>query len=1135
MKKIFRFAMVFALAGATLLYSGCTKDYEKDIESVKADLKELQEGTIADQQAQIEKLSGQVGQLETLTSNLQTAVNNINTAIEGIRSDVSKKADKTELESVKNALNAQISNINDAIESIKTTLSQKADKSWVEQTFATKAALEQVSNTLGSLQSTVSGINTRLGALTTRVDGIETTLGEVKTTATTAYNDAKNALGQIENIWKNFDNYYKKGEIDAFLANYYTKTETDDEIAKAKEVLRGELKSKAEELQGNIDKVSKALDDEIAARIQADNDEIAARQKAVQDLQDYVDAKLAEIDGKILELAGRVNSLSVVPTKSPEIIKVKLGDQQANLLLATVVVEPKIWAGKIEADDLKVYVEEALPRTKGVGASLPVRILAADENAGTITVLVKDVEDLEDAQSNAYFFAFEYTGSDKAGDFTVRSEYAQAVDTDFEFDFGRNISWRRTTEDGEEEVEGEVVLDKANIDYTVAGEYTDTPFAGFAPKFYVGENMGDEYVTVDELNEMTGLTVTYNTDVTVTTEGEFEADEACVQISQEGFAAQTTCESEDFSLQVGEQTTGTYAVEINGAAAGLTLIKEYEIVPHIVCDKEEVAELYVPWNYQNWDLGEGELLKEDVGGHWEDAIEDGAKAKAEATITPDAEFVFGDWVADDEPTAASEAGDYPDNLTVAEASFEADEQNFEAFIEKQNTFNYYSFIVPIRVAAAMADKTIEMDGDEEAFTITGKNTLTVGEAVDKALQDEDGNIDAKYFDGIADPDEDDLREAFLGGQFLSVTVNGEEIALAGADEEEGDEEEEETTGVSVEMTEDGIVATFPAKTFAYDKEYTVEFVYEAFGVRYTYVYTFKTAAAPFELVTTPYVKKSIASPFTYNGKNAEARGSLANDTRTYTIEDMYFAKYYRVDGDLSAEEDGAAEVVFDWEECTEIYGPAGKGTTITGDTSAAVSAGEGAYVLDPEKKLTWGGFTGRCFILKAQLQVAGVSVGREVSFLMWTRRPVEFEEGEIVIRANRMPAEDKTFNMDEELSVYGVVNGVLDKNFNVLVGTPKRNYPGMEITYLFDKMKTTINGEEYILEKNVDYLWSANQPGIVTIIGDNVVGSVTVELQVELRNQLDYGHLYDNYTDPSEIFLFGGVQRKTVKLELNQK
>lgn len=290
MNKIIRKAIVLALAGSALLYSGCTKDYAEEITTLQKDLSELNDYTtehINGLQSQVDVLKNTVSSLEeardaanaeistlkTRVSELETAKNTmagqittINQQIAGINSEIAA------LQSAVNGINEAIDAANQRITDLQNTLAndyyKKADvdskiqalKDYANETFATKETVAQINSALGTLTGVVEGIQTTL-------EGVQTELAGVKTTAETALANANQALGEIATLSENLrDNYYTKAEVEAKL-----------------ETLKGYVDSQVEALQG-VDAELAAADVKINERI----DSLANVSKAIEkDLADF--------------------------------------------------------------------------------------------------------------------------------------------------------------------------------------------------------------------------------------------------------------------------------------------------------------------------------------------------------------------------------------------------------------------------------------------------------------------------------------------------------------------------------------------------------------------------------------------------------------------------------------------------------------------------------------------------------------------------------------------------------------------------------------------------------------------------------------------------------------------------------
>jgi len=178
MKKIFRMALVFALAGATLMYTSCTKDYQEEINNLDNKVSSLQ----TDLSGKLSDLEGQVSTLKSGLSSLESAYK---AADESIKSDLS-------------GLKSKVSNIEEAIKALATKDELKSTKEALEKKIADdiKAAKDEL---LAKAEDLQSQINTLDAALKLKADA---------------------------------DKVYTKDEVDAFLAKYFTKEEINEFLAK---------------------------------------------------------------------------------------------------------------------------------------------------------------------------------------------------------------------------------------------------------------------------------------------------------------------------------------------------------------------------------------------------------------------------------------------------------------------------------------------------------------------------------------------------------------------------------------------------------------------------------------------------------------------------------------------------------------------------------------------------------------------------------------------------------------------------------------------------------------------------------------------------------------------------------------
>ena len=137
MKKIFRMALVFALAGATLMYTGCSKDYSEDINSLDQKVSALGSELGTKYQDLLNQLSSAKTSLEAaykaadkeLSDGFNTKINAIQNDINGINAALAKKADKADVDAAISQLQKDVeaelaelrSELEDAAEELEKT------------------------------------------------------------------------------------------------------------------------------------------------------------------------------------------------------------------------------------------------------------------------------------------------------------------------------------------------------------------------------------------------------------------------------------------------------------------------------------------------------------------------------------------------------------------------------------------------------------------------------------------------------------------------------------------------------------------------------------------------------------------------------------------------------------------------------------------------------------------------------------------------------------------------------------------------------------------------------------------------------------------------------------------------------
>lgn len=160
MKKIFRMALVFALAGATLMYTGCTKDYGEEIDNLDGKLSALQQD-----------LTNKVNDLSSEVSNLRSAVSGLESAYKAaddlIKGDVA-------------ALDGRVKKLEDAVKDLSKYATKdelKAATDALEQKI--KDAKDEITKTTDDLQKQINELKEKLAANEEAVKKLEAAQKEV--------------------------------------------------------------------------------------------------------------------------------------------------------------------------------------------------------------------------------------------------------------------------------------------------------------------------------------------------------------------------------------------------------------------------------------------------------------------------------------------------------------------------------------------------------------------------------------------------------------------------------------------------------------------------------------------------------------------------------------------------------------------------------------------------------------------------------------------------------------------------------------------------------------------------------------------------------------------------------------------
>jgi len=243
---------MFAIAGATFAYTGCT-DYSEDIDKANERIDNLETGRLKNVEDQVKGLETTVSGLSDAKVKAEAAITELQTALGKLQekhaADIAqlekdyKAADgalKSEIEGKINALTTDFTNkvttlnsqigvlqtkvdgIDSTVKSIQETIKGLATKEYVDGVFATKDALAKANETISALNTTLETVQSKvatlgddLAAVKVDIAGINSKLTEAQTAIAKAQEDATKALGEIAEIKEALKTYALKAEVEA--------------------------------------------------------------------------------------------------------------------------------------------------------------------------------------------------------------------------------------------------------------------------------------------------------------------------------------------------------------------------------------------------------------------------------------------------------------------------------------------------------------------------------------------------------------------------------------------------------------------------------------------------------------------------------------------------------------------------------------------------------------------------------------------------------------------------------------------------------------------------------------------------------------------------------------------------------
>lgn len=415
MKKIIYLAFAFAIA--TTAITGCGKVYD-EIDGVKSDLVNFQNGPFKTVQEQVEGLQAQV-------ANLETAKTAIEADIAKLRTDGETNASKIA------ALEASVKTINDAIKVIKDDIAEKADQSYVDQQIQT------INSNLAAVEATAKAAQTTADQGVAAADAAQKAADKAQTDATKALEEIEALKGVVEAMYTN-------AQIDAMFEDLEGKVnDKEKDLKKYVDDVKAEIYIKIDEAIKLLNKQYELNTGEIEKNKQAIEDNKIAIEKnkqAIEDLNKNLIEQLNTLKKALLEyvedLAARITSVSVIPTLTPEIEKVVLGDQELDHFTTSVVVSPASAAKTIAEQfkeggkNVKILLQQGL--TKAVDPVYPtvdkITSVTAGDN-GVLTIKAEfnkyDILGTEDIQT---YYAVQVSQKDgiESTVNTVTSEFVRA-------------------------------------------------------------------------------------------------------------------------------------------------------------------------------------------------------------------------------------------------------------------------------------------------------------------------------------------------------------------------------------------------------------------------------------------------------------------------------------------------------------------------------------------------------------------------------------------------------------------------------------------------------------------------------------------------------------------------------------
>lgn len=394
MKKFFRMVSMFALAGATLAYTGCT-DYDEDIEAINDRIDMLETGKLKTVEEQVASLNKTVADLQDAQSKAQSAIEALQSSLSALQTkhdadikaleEAYKAADASLKTSIENqiktltdqfnaevkkinaaisSLETSVSNINTKISSIEATIETLATKDYVDATFATKKELEATNKELGKLSEGLATVQKILNG-DEENKGLIQKVADAQKAADDAQADATTALGNIASLKEALGVYADEGALE-------TKIEMLEKMDSTLNADKFNTADFHDTFTAEFDEAVKAalanggvINKEIARQV------LAAKDELNQKIDGVKSALNARIDKVLGVIEGRLTSIAFVPEYYydgvPSILFETIAYDGLSATDENAINEgqyyPSVWKNSVYANEFK-YFASALATAK---------------------------------------------------------------------------------------------------------------------------------------------------------------------------------------------------------------------------------------------------------------------------------------------------------------------------------------------------------------------------------------------------------------------------------------------------------------------------------------------------------------------------------------------------------------------------------------------------------------------------------------------------------------------------------------------------------------------------------------------------------------------------------------------------